>query len=149
MIVGTPLYMSPEVLRGSPSLDGRVDLYGLGGVGYFLLTGQTVFQDGSVAEVCAHHLHTSPEPPSSRLGSQLPDDLEALILRCLAKVPGDRPATAAELRRGLLTCAVSPWTEDQARAWWASHGGIGRPSGELDELLDTERFELGVTEPPA
>jgi eukaryotic-like serine/threonine-protein kinase len=127
-ILGTPLYMPPESLRGDLGVDGRADLYALAAVGCFLLSGRPVFEAGSVLEVCALHLNAPPRAPSLVLGSKLPEDLEALLLRCLAKEPAQRPAGAAELRRELCACAVPAWTEEEARAWWAGHRDAGGPA---------------------
>ena len=121
LIVGTPLYMAPEAIGGSAALDGRSDLYALGAVGYFLLTGAPVFQAKSHVEIFAHHLHTPPEPPSVRTGNYVPEELERLILRCLAKRPGDRYDNAKALQHALDRCAEnSPWDSDLALQWWAS-----------------------------
>src|SRR5690606_16769706 len=97
-ITGTPLYIAPETLTAPDSADGRADLYALGAVGYWLLTGTHVVGGNSVVEVCAHHLHSTPEPPSARLGVPVAEDLEALIVACLAKRVDDRPASAQALR---------------------------------------------------
>ena len=78
VIAGTPLYLPPEAIT-SGELDGRSDLYALGAVGYFLLAGRNVFEGRTVVEVCSHHLHTPPLPPSERLGRPLPSQLEAVI----------------------------------------------------------------------
>ena len=121
VLVGTPFYMSPEAVAGNAALDGRSDLYALGAVGYFLLTGSPVFQAKSVVEVFAHHLHTPPDPPSVRKGILVPDDLERVILRCLAKRPADRYDSARELRHALDRCAEnSPWDSDLALQWWSA-----------------------------
>jgi serine/threonine-protein kinase len=106
IVTGTPQYMAPEALIKPDAVDGRTDLYALGAVGYFLLTGQQVFEGETMVEVCSHHLHTAPIPPSERLGRTIPRDLERLILACLAKDPGDRPQTATDLDRQLAGCAV-------------------------------------------
>jgi eukaryotic-like serine/threonine-protein kinase len=143
-ILGTPLYMAPESLRGDARVDGRADLYALGAVGCFLLTGRPVFEATSVLEVCALHLNNPPRAPSLVLGSKLPEDLEALLLRCLAKQPGERPAGAVELRRALCACAVPAWTEEDARAWWAGHHG-GEPPAPSAPTADA----LGTTAPAA
>lgn len=120
-LMGTPLYMAPEAITGDSHVDARSDLYALGAVGYFLLTGTPVFQAKTIVEVCAHHLHTDPEPPSVRLGQTLPSDLERVILQCLAKSPDDRPGDARTLSRTLAMCAhESPWSEDEAEDWWAA-----------------------------
>ena len=118
-IQGTPLYMPPEALRSEATLDARSDLYALGAVGYFLLTGAPVFQAGTVVEVFAHHLNTVPQPPSRHAPHPVPAALDDMILRCLAKDPADRPADALTLRRELSQCPCDrPWTTEQAEAWW-------------------------------
>jgi hypothetical protein len=118
LLAGTPLYMSPESMTAPDTGDPRSDLYALGAVAYFLLTGRPVFEAGSLAEVVAAHLHTEPAPPSARLGRPLPGALEALVLECLRKRPQDRPQSALDLRAALGRCAVEPWTQADAEAWW-------------------------------
>ena len=129
-VAGTPHYMAPETITGVP-VDARADIYALGAVGYFLLTGQDVFTGRTVLEICSHHLQTAPEPPSRRLGRAVPGDLEALILRCLEKDPDARPSSARALREALRACGdAGGWSEDRARSWWAEHGAAvrgGRP----------------------
>jgi eukaryotic-like serine/threonine-protein kinase len=121
LIVGTPLYMAPEAIGGSAALDGRSDLYALAAVGYFLLTGAPVFQAKSQVEIFAHHLHTPPDPPSVRTGKHVPEELERLILRCLAKKPGDRYDGAKALQHALERCAENiPWDNDLALQWWSA-----------------------------
>ena len=123
-LTGTPMYMAPESISAPETVDRRTDLYSLGAVGYFLLTGQHVFDGRTVVEVCSHHLHTRPVPPSQRLGgAPVPADLEALVLRCLEKDPAARPADARALQQALRACAdADAWTEDDARRWLAQHG---------------------------
>ena len=119
LVQGTPLYLSPEAITAPDRVDGRGDIYALGAVGYFLLCGQHVFSGATLVEVCSHHLHTQPVPPSERLGRALPLPLEALVLACLEKDPARRPASAGELRSRLGALAdTHPWSEDDARAWW-------------------------------
>ncbi len=121
-ITGTPLYLAPETLTSQDTVDARADLYALGAVGYWLLTGTHVFGGKSVLDVCIQHLHAEPEAPSSRLGAPVPADLEALLLACLAKRPEDRPATAHVLRERLRACAAAGlWTNARAAEWWTSH----------------------------
>ncbi len=121
-ITGTPLYMAPEAIIAPETVDGRTDIYALGALGYWLLTGTHVFSGMSVVEVCAHHLHSPPEPPSVRLRAPVAADLEALILDCLAKRPEARPASARLLRERLRACTCAPeWTNDRASAWWAAN----------------------------
>jgi serine/threonine-protein kinase len=114
--------LSPEALTKPDSVDARSDLYALGAVGYYLLAGVNVFEAPSVVEVCSHHLHTQPVPPSERLGRPLPRDLEDLLLACLEKDPGRRPQSALAVReRALAAGAAAPWRENDAQAWWARH----------------------------
>jgi serine/threonine-protein kinase len=99
--------------------DPRSDLYALGAVGYFLLTGRAVFEAGTVAEIIGHHLHTEPIEPSRRVNHPVPADLERLIMQCLRKDPTARPQTARALRDALRACTqVRPWTADEAADWW-------------------------------
>lgn len=121
-IVGTPLYMAPEAISEPDTVDGRSDIYAVGAVAYFLLTGQHVFDASSVLEICSKHMLEVPVPPSQRLGKALPADLEAIVLSCLAKDRNARPESAAALRRGLLACAdAGRYDLAGARAWWQSH----------------------------
>jgi len=121
-IIGTPLYMAPEAISRPDTVDGRSDLYAVGCVAYFLLTGQHVFEAGSVLEVCSKHMLEAPVPPSVRLGKPLPADLEAIVLACLAKNRDDRPAAAALLRNALLACAdATRYDQPAARAWWQAY----------------------------
>jgi len=116
---GTPQYMAPETIRDSKSADPRSDLYALGAVGYYLLTGTPVFAGKSPLETIHHHLQTEPEPLSRRLGRPLPADLEALILRCLSKDAEKRPESAKALARALAACeGVPAWDEATAQGWW-------------------------------
>jgi hypothetical protein len=148
VIAGTPLYIAPEAITSPQSVSPQSDLYSLGAVGYFALTGQSVFPGRTLVEVCSHHLHTRPEPPSTRLGEPLPADLEALVLDCLEKDPARRPGGARELRRRLEACAdFGGWTEDDARAWWEANAGAAAPAapGPVDGALTlTRRLSAGL-----
>jgi serine/threonine-protein kinase len=118
-ITGTPYYMSPEQIQDPQALDGRSDLYALGALGYFLLTGQPVFTGKGMVEVCAQHLHSLPVPPSTRLRSPVPAKLEAALLVCLEKDRAARPADAEALLALLDACDDCPaWTPADARSWW-------------------------------
>jgi eukaryotic-like serine/threonine-protein kinase len=114
---GTPAYMAPELLTGDP-IDGRLDLYSLGCVGYFLLTGELVFEADSALRMIGQHLRAEPIPPSLRSGRAVPEELERIILSCLAKEPAGRPASAAELARRLAAVDLPPWMAEEAQAWW-------------------------------
>jgi serine/threonine protein kinase len=142
VIAGTPLYIAPEAITSPESVSPQSDLYSLGAVGYFALTGQHVFNGRTLVEVCSHHLHTKPEPPSRRLDAPVPADLETLLLECLEKDPARRPAGARELRRRLEACAAfGGWTENQARAWWKENAAATAPAvpGVADEELTLTR----------
>jgi serine/threonine-protein kinase len=141
-IAGTPLYIAPEAITSPESVSAQSDLYSLGAVGYFALTGKHVFDGRTLVEVCSHHLHSRPEPPSSRLGGPVPPDLEALLLGCLEKDPARRPEGARDLRRRLEACAAfGGWTEEQARAWWERNGASAAPAvtGVPEEALTLTR----------
>ena len=121
-MIGTPLYMAPESIAKPDTVDARSDLYAVGAVGYFLLTGQHVFDAATILEVCSKHMLEAPMPPSQRLGKPLPADLEAIVLACLAKDRDARPASAAVLRTMLLACADARANDlPAARAWWLAH----------------------------
>jgi serine/threonine-protein kinase len=114
-IAGTPLFMAPESVTKPESIDAKVDTYALGATAYYVLTGTPVFEGRSMVEVCGHHLHSVPEPPSQRVGRPLPARLEALILRCLAKQSEQRPDDD-ELLSELNACErESPWEVLAAR----------------------------------
>jgi serine/threonine-protein kinase len=132
-IAGTPAYIAPEVALGGREIDARVDLYGLGCVAYWLLTGERVFLGRTPVEVLMHHIKTPPVPPSERLGRPIPAALEALVLSCLAKEPDERPPSAEWLAEQLAACRIEePWTQEHARRWWeaslAHASGEGRPA---------------------
>jgi serine/threonine-protein kinase len=126
LLTGTPLYMAPEAIARPDAAEPRSDLYAVAAVGYLMLTGQHVFAASSVAELLAAHLHAPPVPIRERLGAAVPPDLEALILRGLAKSPADRPPSAAAFREALLGCDVPRWTQEDARAWWRTRGERAR-----------------------
>jgi serine/threonine-protein kinase len=116
---GTPDYMAPEMTLGNP-VDARADIYAVGCVGYFMLTGQPVFQAANLYHMIARHLNDAPVPPSEIAREPVPRVLEDLILSCLQKSPEERPQSAADLARGLAAVPGEPWGEDQAEAWWRS-----------------------------
>jgi serine/threonine-protein kinase len=110
--------MAPEAALGE-AVDGRTDLYALGCVAYYLLTGTTVFEGSSPIALVAKHLEERPVPPSRRTEMVIPPELERLVLICLEKNPEDRPQTAADVARTLAAMPVpSEWTEEHAAQWW-------------------------------
>lgn len=119
--IGTPSVMAPEAVRGQP-LDHRADLYGLGCVGYWLLTGGQVFVADSALEMAAAHAKEEPEPPSRRTELNVPPELDGIILDCLAKDPRQRPDSAADLAERLAACSCpDAWDGKKACAWWDMH----------------------------
>ncbi|WP_425619194.1 serine/threonine protein kinase [Anatilimnocola sp. NA78] len=119
---GTPLYMSPEAIQTPDLIDARSDLYAVGAVGYFLLTGQTVFNARTLSELCQQHVDMAPETPSQRSGRAISAELEHAILACLEKSRAKRPQTARDLAAMLDRVAISQaWTLDDAEAWWGRH----------------------------
>lgn len=136
---GTPAYLPPELASGEPA-DGRVDLYSLGCVGYFLLTGRLVFEGQNALQMILKHLQNEPEAPSVRSGLPIPPALDQVILWCLAKDPAARPASARVLADALSRVELNDaWTDDHARAWWDDHlaGGVPSPdSGAPTVTLD-------------
>ncbi len=117
-ISGTPAYMAPESLVGDGEVDGRADVYALGCVAVFLLTGERLFEADDVIRAAVAHITEVPVPPSRR-GVEVPADLEAVIMACLEKDPVRRP-DAESLLEMLDALSVEEWTDDDARRWWAS-----------------------------
>jgi eukaryotic-like serine/threonine-protein kinase len=117
---GTPLYMSPEAIQTPELVDARSDLYAVGAVGYFLLTGETAFNAQSLAELCQQHLTAIPESPSERAGRAISPELEHAILACLEKNRSKRPQTARDLA-ALLDRVATDWSLDDAEGWWSRH----------------------------
>jgi eukaryotic-like serine/threonine-protein kinase len=121
-IRGTPSYMSPEQAAGEASIDARTDIYSLGAVAYFLLTGRPPFVRDTAMRTLAAHIHLPPSSPTE-LRPDLPDDLAAVVLRCLAKDPAGRPPSAEALEEALAGCRdAGRWTERDALLWWRSRG---------------------------
>jgi serine/threonine-protein kinase len=114
---GTPAYMAPEMALGD-TVDGRADLYALGCVAYYLLTGTLVFEADTGLQMLAKHLRADPVPPSQRANVPIPPALERLVLACLAKRPAERPSSAAEVARSLSSIEGERWTEERAMQWW-------------------------------
>jgi serine/threonine-protein kinase len=141
---GTPAFMAPEVVLGAAATDHRVDLYALGCVGYWLLTGKLVFEGRSVVEVMFHHAHTRPPKPSTRSEQSIPAPLEDLMMECLEKDPARRPASAEAVSTRLDVVALeSAWTVERAESWWATHRpAAARPAA--DVLLSQEGRELRI-----
>ena len=121
-LAGTPLYMSPEAIQSPTLVDACSDLYALGAVGYFLITGKSVFDATSVVELLQKHVTESPLPPSQRTSAPVSQDFEEVLLSCLEKARARRPQTARDLAQMLQRCqAAGKWTVMEAEAWWSNH----------------------------
>lgn len=122
VLVGTPQYMAPEIISAPGQASPRSDLYALGAVAYFLLTGHNVFDGAGTVEICAMHLHDTPVPPSQRAAVPVPMDLEEIVLQCLEKKPDKRPNSAEALSARLRECSgYGRWSAHRAREWWLTN----------------------------
>jgi hypothetical protein len=131
-IVGTPNFIAPEAIRDPNHCDARSDLYSVGVLGYFLLTGQELFSGETIAEICRKHLDETPQSPSQRLGKTIDANFESVLMRCLAKDPAARPQSATALAEQLVASALTPqWTPENRAAWWTAHrkslAGVQKP----------------------
>lgn len=153
-VVGTPNFIAPEAIKDCNQADARSDLYSLGALGYFLLTGREVFDGDSIAELCRQHLTETPVPPGARTGKPFNAQLESLLMRCLAKEPAARPQTARELAQALAECRLAEqWTPERRAAWWTEHrrsvAGAPKPVVEFAHapIAKTVRIEFADRTP--
>ncbi|HTY89379.1 MAG TPA: serine/threonine protein kinase [Candidatus Acidoferrum sp.] len=120
--LGTPLYMSPEAVERPAEVDARSDIYSVGALGYFLVTGEVLFNCFTLGEVLMHQVKDLPPLPSQRLGKPVAPDLEEVLMRCLAKDPTARPANARDLDNALAGCQnATDWTRERADEWWRNY----------------------------
>jgi serine/threonine-protein kinase len=118
---GTPAFMAPEQAMGD-RVDGRADIYAIGCLAYWLLTGQFVFTAENPMGLLVQHAQAAPIRPSARTSQPIPPTLDDLVLCCLAKDPGQRPQSARELSLRLAEVpGADAWTQERAREWWARH----------------------------
>jgi eukaryotic-like serine/threonine-protein kinase len=143
---GTPAFMAPEVVLGVADTDHRVDLYALGCVGYWVLTGKLIFEGRSVVEVMFHHAHTPPPRPSTTSELPIPAPLEDLVMECLEKDPARRPTSAEAVSTRLDAVSLeSAWTVERAERWWAMHRPLPADARRVAEvLLSQEGRELRI-----
>jgi serine/threonine-protein kinase len=122
LTTGTPAYMAPEMAIRERSVGPGTDIYSLGCVAYWLLTGKLVFEGETPMAIVVEHVRSDPEPPSTRTELPVPPELDAVILRCLAKKPEDRFASMRELSRALAAVPLDPpWSEQNSEEWWQLH----------------------------
>jgi serine/threonine-protein kinase len=143
---GTPAFMAPETVLGVAHTDHRVDLYAIGCVAYWMLTGKLVFEGRSVVEVMFHHAHTPPPRPSTRSELPIPASLEHLVMKCLEKDPARRPISAEAVSARLDAVSLeSAWTVERAERWWAMHRPVPADARRAAEvLLSQEGRELRI-----
>jgi serine/threonine protein kinase len=130
-IEGTPAYMSPEQVQDSDEVDGRADIYALALVGYYLISGREVFLRDLTVNTLVAHLNDPPPTLAAVSEQVVPDELEHLLIRCLAKDPNDRPPSMAVLIEALEAIPIPPadrWSERQCDAWW---DGVPQPDHEI------------------
>jgi serine/threonine protein kinase len=145
-LTGTPLYMSPEAIQLPNSVDGRSDLYAVGAVGYYLLTGQPVFEAESIVDLCQKHVGATPIPPSERIRTPIPAQLESTILACLEKSRAKRPQTARELAQLIARCEeTAAWSIEEADQWWGRYER-GQPAPAAPSMESTLRARSGHAE---
>jgi eukaryotic-like serine/threonine-protein kinase len=132
LALGTPAYMAPELALGE-AVDGRADIYALGCVAYFLLTGRPVFEADNTMRLMVKHIEEKPVPPSQRAALPVPTALDEAVLACLAKEPAYRPPTAMALDQALAEAQaeVEPWSEERAAQWWKERAGAQLDAGQV------------------
>ncbi len=133
VVAGTPGYMAPELGLGNPDVDWRADIYALGCVGYWLLSGKPVFDGASSPmQTLMDHIQKPPPAVSQRAEGRIPRELDFILLQCLSKDPNERPQTMQDLAESLKRVPLTePWTEERARRWWLDNGtAIERPASD-------------------
>ena len=140
-IPGTPGFLSPEQILGEQAVDARADIYALGCVAYWLLTGGLVFRHDNAVQMLVAHVDEIPVPPSQRTTSSIPRALDDLVLKCLMKDPGARPQNTDELAGALASIEFpTPWNQERAAKWWQE-----RPTGVVANQMppySTERVRM-------
>ena len=141
-LMGTPLYLSPEGVTAPDEVDARADVYAVGAVGYFLLTGTPVFNGATLMEICLKHTNEPPQAPSARLGRRIDPQLEALLMSCLAKEKTARPNDAGDLLARLEAIAPGEtWTWQSAAIWWQTQAGIQNATTAEDLTVNKSSLE--------
>lgn len=139
IVLGTPAFLAPELVSQEGAFDGRADLYSLGCVAFWMLTGRTAFEAPDVMALLKHHSATPPTPPSLLAEEAIPAELDAIVLECLAKEPGDRPADAEKLWERLDKVPLTrPWHQRRARDWWERHDPETDTRPEVSATLGVE-----------
>jgi serine/threonine-protein kinase len=133
-VSGTPAYMAPEMILGDTEVDKRVDVYALGCVAYFLLTGCLVFEADTPLKLFMQCLQEEPVPPSQRSGLPVPGQMDEFVMACLQKNPERRPQSGRDLFQMISACCSGAgWSNESAEAWWRAH--LPELTGELASTL--------------
>ena len=142
MLFGTPRYLAPETVYGSETVDCRADLYNLGAVAYWLLTGQPPFTAATSVEVVIDHVKTIPKRPSEVTELPIPPELDAIVMKCLEKKPGDRYQTARQLEKALDAVPLDElWNSDKACEWWDLHGIVSERAHDYECFFQESELE--------
>ncbi len=145
-VEGTPLYMAPETIDDPRAGDPRSDLYAVGAVAYFLVTGMPVFEGATMDDILRQHRDAVPVPPSERADRPLSAAFCALVMKCLEKDPARRPQGAGELLQALSACPkATHWTASRRAVWWREHVAAEPTvaTAPPDAIEKTVRIELG------
>jgi serine/threonine-protein kinase len=141
---GSPAFVSPEQALGRNQLDARSDIYNLGAVAYFLITGKLPFDRESALQMLHAHAY-EPLAPIHEFNEAVPADLQRVILRCLEKDPDHRFQDAVTLERALAECpSANPWTTERAEEWWGLHGDLGSQSSDVSDQKTEVRSQKYV-----
>jgi eukaryotic-like serine/threonine-protein kinase len=148
-LAGTPGYMAPEAILGNADIDRTVDIYAVGCVAYFLLTGERVFGATNMMKVLMQHVQEEPTPPSHRTELQIPREIDEFVLACLRKDPNRRPASAEELLQMASTCKTADlWDQGTARKWWETHlPHLASPAKANTSICDVSAGLTGYLQP--
>jgi len=122
IIMGTPGYMAPEVILGGVDVDRRADVYAVGCVAYFLLTGELIFDADTPMKLLLDHVQKEPLPPSCRTEQPIPREIDDLVRACLHKDPNRRPQTIEDVLELVCRCRTADeWDQSAAKRWWQIH----------------------------
>ncbi len=143
-MTGTPLFMSPEAVNNPEAVCAASDVYSLGAVAYYLLTGTHVFPGANAIEICMKHVREEPESPSTRLGREVNQELQDLVMACLQKSIASRPQSALQLRERLEALSIrATWTRTMSETWWKSHS-TGETVPSVLDISDSGVHEVAM-----
>ena len=145
IILGTPAYIAPEAVTDPKSITPAADIYALGAVGYFLLTGHRVFEGKTAIDVCIQKVTKLPKPPSEVATQYVPPTFEAILMRCLQREPTARFGSAAEMAAALKALPpLHDWSEEEAKRWWRDFREVNDTSTAIAPSPMTITVDLGT-----